>query len=174
MEYIELLLQNIKKRQMIKFLDLIYYDLKNIRESHYYNRLETGNDKISNETIKKLISNNSNINIMFQNLIICNIKLKNVLMLITMENEAGDILFSFASDDFFDIDDKYIIKLLENFRNLSIIDGIENVLLGYEPVEDIDMQIIKFIDGSIIKCNPINMKSDIEKKLSVCINKLVN
>lgn len=52
MEYIELLLQNIKKRQMIKFLDLIYYDLKNIRESHYYNRLETGNDKISNETIK--------------------------------------------------------------------------------------------------------------------------
>lgn len=108
---------------------------------------------------------------MFQNLIICNIKLKNVLMLITMENEAGDILFSFASDDFFDIDDKYIIKLLENFRNLSIIDGIENVLLGYEPVEDIDMQIIKFIDGSIIKCNPINMKSDIEKNyLFVLIN----
>lgn len=81
-------------------------------------------------------------------------QLENVVMLISPTMSNVDITINFTENQFCAVDTKLagenLKKLLFNLMEISKTFNIDNIVVGYEPVEDFDMKILEIFSNQHI------------------------
>lgn len=168
MEYIEVILKNIKNVQIQDvFCDFLLFDEKDIISSHFFNQKK--NKDVSYQEIgdlKKYFCTPGNCNIYLKKAMI-GIELKNVLIHIACDERYGDITINFEEEQIREHSEEEIIKELQNllisFIRIYKSAEVGEIILGYEPADDADMKIIEISQNKVEIFNEKYFESPFEK-----------
>ncbi|MBD5134845.1 MAG: hypothetical protein HDT39_02620 [Lachnospiraceae bacterium] len=150
-DYIEILFEHISRLEIIQIVSELKYNIDDIKSSYYYLSSKEGNEHLSLSKMINLINNQYNITIMFDSIIMFELKLNNVLVMISSECKDYDLTFNFEKELFDnDIIKENIVKVICNF-SAKLKDRL--IYIGHEPVEDEDMRNLRICNGKITCLN---------------------
>ncbi|WP_143320244.1 hypothetical protein [Clostridium sp. HBUAS56010] len=161
MEYIEIMLQDVNKKDV----DLIIRQELNIKNdavisSHFFNRLEQRDKEY--EEINSLVNYFSipNTGNVFIREITLGEKLYNVMVVMSFDEDFGDIILNFKEDDICNCGSEELKLKLKKVTDVLIMMqkkySINNVMIGYESVFDNENVILKISNGHKEVINKFN------------------
>lgn len=152
MEYFEILIDNISKQVTETFIDLLKYNTDDIKNVTPNNIIEDNFHLVTKEFIKRLMCLHSNIGIMFERLDILSVDMKETLLMISRDYDNYSFLLNIRENDIWNMSvsdsKKMILGLKEKSKELCD----KTIILGFEPADDIDMQIATIQNGIIRMC----------------------
>ena|GEM_PF-742594 len=153
MEYIEIMLQDVNKKD----IDLIIRQELNITKdivvsSHFYDKLQEKDKEYGEiDSLVNFFSKPNTGNIYTKEITLSE-KLHDVIVVISFDEVFGDITLNFKEDDIcnYDIDvlkyklNKIINKLIEVQQKYSV----KNIIMGYESVIDVENIMLNISNGN--------------------------
>ena len=153
-DYIEIVLEDIEKNYLSKIIgESLRFEIEDIISSHFF-------DKKHNKDIEYQDINNfedcfcdSGTGNLFLKKVEVGIELEKVMIIISSDEEVGDITMNFCENQFMsDMNpnlsesiERLVQRLLEIQKNYTI----NNIVVGYEPATDDDMKMFKIDQGHI-------------------------
>lgn len=166
MDYTEIVLRNIKNIQIDDvFYDCVIFDAKDIISSHFFEKEK--NKEITYQDVRSLkdyfhVPGTCSL---YLKKAIIGIELENVLIHIAFDEEYGDITINFEEEQFKNYNNQEIIdkiqKLLFLLWSIYKNGEVEEIILGYEPVDDADMKIFAIGQNQIDIFNEKIFKSSL-------------
>lgn len=154
MNYIEIILENISKKYLDEIIgEILKFDVNFVISSHFFD--EISNQDMEFKDIKSLLNyfNHSGTGNIFLEKVEIGIVLEKVLIIISCDEELGDITINFSEEQFIGYENaklsNEVLKLFQFLCKLSKSYSIDNISIGYEPATDDDMKMIEFNRGSM-------------------------
>lgn len=164
MDYTEIILRNIKNAQIEDvFRECVVFDEKDIISSHFFNK-EKNKDVSYYDvgSIKKYFCAPGICSLYLKKAMV-GTELENVLIHIACDESYGDMTINVEEGQFWyykneDIASK-IQKLLFLLQKIYKSCKVEEIILGYEPADDVDMKILVIGQNQIKTYNENSFKS---------------
>lgn len=170
MNYIEIIFENISKEHLDKIIgETLKFDVDFVISSHFFD--EISNQDMEFKDIKSLLNyfKHSGTGNIFLEKAEIGIVLEKVLIIISCDEELGDITINFSEEQFIGYENtrlsNEIMKLIQILCKLSKSYSIDNIFIGYEPATDDDMKMIEFNRGSMKIYNQKIFQSSFAKTL---------
>lgn len=146
-EYVEILLEKIEKNYFLELLNNKKICDYEMGECYYYSNLDYGKKNLNKNEFNEKISKNYNCMIMLKKFEILNLEIKRIQLIVQQNNDKIDITFNCAKEQLSYKNKKIVLELL---RKQTVLTKDKRIYIGYEPVEDKDMQCLIIINGKVI------------------------
>lgn len=154
MEYIEIILEDIPKRNLDKIIrEVLKIDTCNIISSHFFD------NKNNKDIVYQDIDNLENYFCepgtcnLFLDEVEIGIKLKKVIIIISCNEKVGDITINFSENQCENESTRRVKKLLLILFDAKKRYSINNIIIGYEPAIDDNMKMFEIYQDTFKICN---------------------
>ncbi|MFD1738091.1 hypothetical protein ACFSCX_16270 [Bacillus salitolerans] len=165
MEKLEIVLCDFNKKDLNTFInEELKLTKSKVKSSHFYNNITREDMEFSQvRNIEWILTPKGTGNILLDDLQI-GIKLKNVIIVLSFDEQYGDIVINFPEDGVLEGDREnnkvQLIKLVNYLVDIKKNYDVQKIIIGYEPVFDEDTLLIE------INNKEVNYDKKIEKLLS--------
>ena len=149
-KYIEIFLEKIDKNYFLETINnkkMCHYQTD---ECNYYSKYDYGSKKINQNEFNEKIYKNYNCVIMLKEFSILNFEIEKIQLIVQQNENAIDVTFNFDEELLFSENKKLLLDILCKKNKLT---KDKKIYIGYEPVEDKDMQSLMIFNGEITWIN---------------------
>lgn len=146
-EYIEILLEKIEKNYFLELLNNKKICNYEMGECYYYSNTDYGRKILSKNEFNEKISKNYNCMIMLKKFEILNLTIKKIQLIVQQNNDKIDVILNCAKEHLSYENKKIALDLL---CKQTVLTKDKRIYIGYEPVEDKDMQSLIIVNGEVV------------------------
>lgn len=164
MEYLEVIIKNVNINRIKYILEELKFEEGNIKTSHFYDKKQKRDMEYKDVKDISAYFEEENSCLLFMKQIDLGIEIEETILTICSDKSKGDITIQFPDETI----EKYINstvcmkEFVYKLMYISECKGVDEVIFGYEPAEDLDMMVM-VMKGGAIEINKERMDDNIAK-----------
>lgn len=168
MSYLEIILKNIKIKQMEEvFCNNFKFNTEDVISSHFFDSAENRDLEYQNvKSLKEYFQVPGSCNVYLKRVTV-GMELENALILVACDKDYGEITITIEENQF----EQYCNRrgklqmLMEKLVGNCQRDMVDTIILGYEPAEDQDMKMLEISQNHIKMYNENIFRSPFAREI---------